>query len=145
MIRDLSRGIGMTKERLKQYRFLVLEAAQLEQELLEHLNSSYIGGTVFDGVPKSGGISDTVPKLAIGSIKLYAMLTAKKNEAVRLCKEIEECIAGLEPRERTLMRERYIFDKGWEEICVIIGYSWRQIHNIHARILKKIEGNGKSA
>ena len=128
----------MTKERLKQYRFLVLETAQLEQELLEHLNSSYIGGAVLDGAPKGGGISDTVPKLAIESIKLYAMLTAKRNDAARLRREIEECIEGLEPRERTLMRERYIFDKTWEQVCVAINETWRTTHRLHSNILKAI-------
>jgi hypothetical protein len=26
----------------------------------------------------------------------------------------------------------------WEEVCVRIGYSWRQTHNIHSRILDKL-------
>jgi DNA-directed RNA polymerase specialized sigma24 family protein len=126
----------MTKERLKQYRLLVLEAAQLEQELLEHLNSSYISGAVLDGVPRGNKVSDTVPKTAIESIELYAMLTAKKNDAARLRREIEECIAGLEPRGRTLMRERYIFGKTWEEVCVEINETQRTTHRLHSSILK---------
>jgi hypothetical protein len=48
------------------------------------------------------------------------------------------------------MRLRYLEGLGWEAVCVEIGYSWRQTHNIHARALAQLlekygseEDNGK--
>ena len=128
----------MTKERLKQYKTLRLEEAQLEQELLEHLNSSLIGSAVLDGMPKAGRLADTTASLAMESIRIYARLNAKKLEAVRLRKEIEDCIEGLPGNQRVLMRERYILGRSWEEICLILGYEWRNVHYMHSRALKTL-------
>jgi hypothetical protein len=127
----------MTKEKLKKYKALKIEVKQIEQSLLEHFDTIYPGKMILDGLPKSKNISDSTAKLAIETIKLYGDLNAKKLEAVRLCKEIEGCIEKLEPVERVLMRERYILCKDWEEVCIAIGYSWRQTHHIHSVIINK--------
>jgi len=129
----------MTKERLKEYRDLLLEYTQLESELTEHLESSLIGGAALDGLPKSDKLADLTAELATKSIELYAALVAKKLEVMRLRLEIEECIEGLEVRERTLMRARYIEGKEWEEVCVEIKYSWAQTHRLHSKILVQIK------
>jgi hypothetical protein len=128
----------LTKEKLKDYRTLRIEITQLEQDILEHINSSYLGGSVIDGQPRGSNISDITANLALESLQLYAMLNSKKLDAVRLRKEIEVCIETLTTLERVLMRERYIMGKEWEEVCITLGYSWRQTHRIHGHILNKI-------
>jgi len=132
-------GGVMTKEQLKEYRALVLESEQLESELNTHLNSSYIGTSIMDGLPKGSELSDTTAKLAIKTIELYAMFNAKKLEIITLRKEIEVCIDKLSPLERVLMRERYILGKDWEEVCVAINYSWRQAHRLHSKIITTLK------
>lgn len=42
--------------------------------------------------------------------------------------EVERLIETLEPREREIFRLRYIDGAKWEDICVIMSYSWRQVH-----------------
>ncbi|MEG0689433.1 MAG: hypothetical protein RR466_12175, partial [Hungatella sp.] len=41
--------------------------------------------------------------------------------------------------EKNLLTYRYLRGVKWEEICVAMGYSWKQIHRIHARSLKNFE------
>lgn len=53
---------------------------------------------------------------------------------------IEAAIEGLEPTERTLLRLHYLEGMKWEDVCVDIGYSWRQTHRLHAVALKKLQG-----
>jgi RNA polymerase sigma factor (sigma-70 family) len=53
--------------------------------------------------------------------------------------EIEDAIEVLEPRERTLIRLHYAQGLTWEEVCVAMNYSWRQIHRIHAKALALLE------
>lgn len=52
---------------------------------------------------------------------------------------IEQTINNLPEREKYLMRLRYIEGCKWEVICVKMRYEWRQIHNIHASILKDLK------
>lgn len=40
--------------------------------------------------------------------------------------------------DRCILRARYIECKAWEQICVELSYSWRQIHRLHSNILNKI-------
>ena len=129
----------MTKERLKEYRALKHEEAQLEQELRELLESSYIGGVVLDGMPKAGGLGDITSKLACETVMLYGRLNKKKLEAVRMRNEIEDCFEILDAEERTLMREKYIYGKNWEQVCIVVNVSWRTAHRIHIVALKKLE------
>jgi len=128
----------MTKNQLKQYKILKLEAVQLEQELLEHLDSSMTGSAVLTGMPKGTQMPDIVPEFVHRSEKMYDRLMKKKDEALRLCKEIEGCIEELGPLERALMRARYVECKEWEQICIDINYSLRQTHRLHTNILMKM-------
>jgi len=127
----------VTKERLKRYRDLVREEAQLEAELLERAGSSGIGGGALDGMPRGGELSDLTARFAIENVELYAMLTKKRMEIVKERRAIEDFIEELEPVERVLMRERYISGKKWEEVMLVIGYGWHQTHRIHGKVLKE--------
>ena len=129
----------MTKERLKEYRHLKIEEEQLERQLLEHMDKSLVGGARLTGLPKGGEIADTTAQLAVESVEMYAMLLAKRLEIAGMRKEIEEWIEGLEDScERVLMRSRHIEGKSWEDICVIMGYSRRNILYLHSKILKSL-------
>ena len=130
----------MTKERLKEYRFLKLEAAQLEAELLELLNASDIGGGALDGLPKGGELADLTAKRAIASVELYALLNKKSFELLKRRAEVESFIEELEGVERVLMRERYVYGKRWEDVMMTIGYGWSRMHDVHSRILRRVSG-----
>ena len=59
--------------------------------------------------------------------------------------EVERLIETLEPREREIFRLRYIDGAKWEDICVIMSYSWRQVHRAHSAALRKLEEAEKDA
>ena len=128
----------MTKERLKEYRILKLEAAQLEAELLELLNSSEVAGGALDGMPKGTDISDPTAKRAVKSVNLYALLNKKLLEINTRRQEIEKIIEKLEAVERVLMRERYINGKNWEEVSAFLNYGLAHTHRLHKRALRVI-------
>ena len=133
----------MTKDELKKqlhsYRALKAEYDHIAVEL-EKVESVMASpkGTNWDGMPRSPGAGDPI----LGMVSQHLALQERyRFQLVKLAAAqalIEDMIESLEPAERKLMRCRYIDGLTWEEVCVAVGYSWRQTHNIHGRILDKI-------
>ena len=141
----------MTKDELKKqlhsYRDLKAEHQQIALEL-EKVEAFMDGlkGTNWDGMPRGSGKSDPILAVVAQHIHLQERYQAKLAELAAAQAAIEDMIEILEPMERKLFRHRYIEGLTWEEVCVAIGYSWRQTHNIHGaaldKILEKINGPG---
>ena len=133
----------MTKDELKKqlhsYRDLDAERRQIELEL-ERVEAFMTApkGTNWDGMPRGGSGGDPILSVVTHHIHLQERYQAKLAELAAAQAQIEELIESLEPMERKLFRHRYIEGLTWEEVCVAIGYSWRQTHNIHSRILEKL-------
>lgn len=54
--------------------------------------------------------------------------------------EIIETVGAVpEPALRALLLSRYVEFRPWEQIAVDMGYSWRQIHRLHARALAAVD------
>ena len=53
--------------------------------------------------------------------------------------KIEDAMERLSSDQRLLLRYRYIEGMTWESVCVKMHYSWKQIHRIHAKILRILE------
>lgn len=133
----------MTKQELKHklhsYRDLLAEYEQIKDELakveafMEAPRTSNL-----DGMPRSPGGGDPILGVVSHHIALQERYKTQLHRLAAAQAEIENLIEGLEPGERRLMRCRYIDGMTWEEVCVRIGYSWRQTHNIHSRILEKL-------
>lgn len=97
-----------------------------------------------DGMPHGAGISDPTYRKASALVELTEAYRDMEARLLEDCIEIEELIESLEPTERRLARCRYIEGRTWEEVCVEMGYSWRQVHRIHARILDKLASTYES-
>jgi DNA-directed RNA polymerase specialized sigma subunit len=133
----------MTKDELKKqlhsYRDLKAEYDQIAAEL-EKVEAMMAGPRTanLDGMPRNPGAGDPV----LGVVSQHIALQERyRFQLVKLAASqalIEDIIESLEPGERKLMRCRYIDGLTWEEVCVSIGYSWRQTHNIHAKCLDKL-------
>lgn len=95
-------------------------------------------GQNLDGMPRSPGGGDPLLSVVAHHIALQERYQAKLAELAEAQTRVEDLIETLEPVERTLFRYRYIEGLTWEEVCVAIGYSWRQTHNIHGRALDKL-------
>jgi len=69
------------------------------------------------------------------TIEQQRFLTNKFNRYVTIIDSIEK----LENEtEKNVLKIKYIHCKTWEEVCEIMNYSYRQIHNIHKKALKNL-------
>lgn len=131
----------MTKEQLRAYRDIKLERDQLK-DMIEELEGRIYAPRAqqLDTVP-----SDThqphsaVESAAIKHTELLARYEAKMAELDEALADIEAAIDTLSPRERTLIRLYYAQGLTWEEVCVEMNYSWRQIHRIHGAALAALK------
>ena len=125
------------KAYLRSYRKAKAEAKSIQDSIDElRLNkmSPSMGGQ--DGMPRGSGSSD-LSDYAARLDELERELKAKQMRATILMIEIESEIENMDnATERTLLRYRYIRGYTWEKIAAELGYSWRQVHNIHRSALQ---------
>lgn len=130
----------MTKEQLKAYRSIKLERDRLA-EMIEELDGKIYSPKAqqLDGMPRGSSFpASPTENAAIQHAELLKKYQRKTNELTEALIEIENAIEVLEPRERTLIRLHYAQGMTWEEVCVAMNYSWRQIHRIHAKALEAL-------
>ena len=132
----------MTKERLRAYRALKQERDQL-RDMIEEIEGELYSPKIprLDAVPgggqKVGGVTPTDAKIDKRDelLALYAEKCAQMDAELLT---IEQAIDSLETREKTLLRLHYVMGLTWENVCVEMNYSWRQVHRIHAKALEKL-------
>ena len=130
----------MTKEELMQYGSIELEVKQIKEriEYLEEKKTS-IKSQVITDMPTGGGERTDILTLITKIEDSQIELIQKQSKLVDIMESIENTIDRLEDStERLILRSRYLQCKKWEQICVELNYSWRQIHRLHSNILKKI-------
>lgn len=130
----------MTKEQLKAYRAIKLERDQLA-DMIKDLEATLYGpkAQALDGLPRGGaGPGRPTEENAIKHADLLSIYKRKDAELTAALAEIEKAIEVLEPRERTLIRLHYAQGLTWEEVCIAMSYSWRQVHRIHAKALEAL-------
>lgn len=127
----------MTKTQLRAYRDLKLERDRLE--IMVSAMEYGLNGISMDGMPRSGKVSDPTGNQAVEHTQVRDLYRQKVAELNRALIEVEQAIECLEPRERTLIRLYYCEGLTWEEVCVEMSYSWRQIHYIHKKALEQLK------
>lgn len=124
------------KRRLGEYQATRREAEQIMATL--NTLTGEPSGVQLDGMPRGSGVGDPVAAVVAQREALEARYWEKVHSLYAAQARVEDLIEALEPTERQVMRCRYLEGKTWEEVCVAVGYSWRQTHNIHARALDKL-------
>ena len=128
------------KRLLHSYRDLKAEHQQITMELDQaDVLMISISSPSLDGLPRAAGPGDPT---ATAALRLAALKDRYRAQLARLAERqamVEDIISSLDPRERVLFRYRYIDGLTWEQVCVAVGYSWRQTHNIHRAALDKLE------
>ena len=153
----------MTKERLRRYRSIKAERAQIQrllQELEERDQELWTTMTAATAVPGDGMPHAHANKADDKLVKLIgkrAELSEKRKELQRrytamlvdLDAEqltVEDAIRSLPEKEQKVLRCYYLEGMTWEEVCVAVNYSWRQTHRLHSaaleRLRKKAEEEG---
>ena len=88
---------------------------------------------------KGGGSIYKSSDIVAQIVDLEAEINADLDELINLKKDIENKINQLDsPRERLLLKYRYIDGKQWSEIVIDMGYAWAQVHRIHRRAIEKM-------
>lgn len=73
-------------------------------------------------------------------VELDSKIDERVDQLVQIKAEITEAIARVQDsRYRTLLTERYLCFRTWEQIAVDMNYSWKQIHRIHGEALIALE------
>ena len=129
------------KEFLRQYEELNKRALRYKQEYeveLEKIDA--IGSTLSgDGQPHGSGVSRKTEDKAIRLADKALKWKAAELDAIEKRQEIFELIHDIKGVEGEVLYERYINLRHWEEICVLIHYSWVQTHEYHKRALRIVQ------
>lgn len=128
------------KRKLHRYNDTRWECKQIAEQL-EQLRATIEAprSQAMDGMPHGSRGGDAMAGIVAELVGLQEKYTDKLHRLNAALAEVEDMIGGLEdPTERRLMRGRYIEGKVWEEVCVDMGYSWRQTHRIHGQALDKL-------
>ena len=130
------------KEYLRQYEELNKRAQRCKQEYeLELEKIDAIGSTLAgNGLPHGSGVSRKTEDKAIRIAEKATKWKTAELDAIEKRQEIFETIHDVGGVEGEVLYERYINLRHWEEICVLIHYSWVQTHEYHKRALKIIQG-----
>ena len=128
------------KEYLNRYRQAVRKYNSL-QEQEKQLRSQMDGPKAIEytDIPKAHkqtDLSDYIVRLE----RILTRIANEKNEMQKIQLEIEEKIIDVMDGEQSrILYLRYIQFMKWEDICVEMGYSWRQVHNIHSKALNDLK------
>lgn len=128
-------------EQKKKYLQRYGEAKMAEKELaeqLEELEGRYIlPSKVLDDMPHGTSKSD-LSSFAAQYDALYNKLIRAYNRTVTVQKEILDAIDAMPTGEtlKTILRYRYIHGKKWEEMAVIMDYTYQWVCELHGRALQ---------
>ena len=129
------------KEYLRQYEELNRRALRLKMEYQTEVEKiDAIGSTLAgDGMPHGNGISRKTEDKAIRlADKALAWKTAEL-EAIEKRQEIFELINSIGGIEAEILYQRYVCLHKWEEVCVLVHYSWHGVHAVHRRALDLVD------
>lgn len=135
MVQEKNADIELKKEYLKSYKKIVRQMKRSELRIQEMRLNRMMPEVINDGMPHVRNNND---------LSSYAALLDQEEkkyrkyryQRVKKCKEITDRIEQLENEdEKDVLMYRYIKLMKWEDICVNMKYSWRQMHRIHGRAL----------
>ncbi len=133
------------KEYLKQYEYAVDRVRRYEEEYENELALIDAVRSVSDndGMPHGSNISKPTEEKAIRLADKSLRLTEARLEAIRIRQEVFDLIDSIDGIEGDVLYERYIKLHKWEEVCVLLHYSWQGIHLVHRRALAAVESRLK--
>lgn len=141
MITDTKTENERKKEYLNGYKRLCEKIKQLSDQA-ESIRCEIENAKIqqLSDMPKGGGrktdLSDYIVHLEEINERINETIDEMRIRRLRIEKSIADMENGVESR---IIYLRYIKFHPWEQICVEIGYSWRQTHYIHGKALGNID------
>ena len=133
------------KEYLRQYEYADRRVRRLEAEYEQEMLmvDAIRSASDNDGMPHGNNISKPTEDRAIRLADRKLRLVQARLDALEVRQEIFDLINDIEGVEGDVLYQRYINLHKWEEICVMLHYSWQGIHLIHRRALAIVESRLK--
>lgn len=133
------------KEFLRQYEYADRRVRRLEMEYQDELImvDAIRSASDNDGMPHGSGISKPTEDKALRLADKRLRLIEARTEAVEKRQAVFDLINGIDGIEGDLLFERYVRLRKWEEICVLLHYSWQGVHKVHRRALVIVESRLK--
>lgn len=129
------------KEYLKQYEYAQKKANRFREEYETELLKVDAVRSLSDndGMPHGSGISKPTENKAILLADKALRWKQAELDAIEIRQEVFETIADIPDIEGDVLYQRYINLHKWEEICVLLNYSWHGIHGVHRRALTIVD------
>lgn len=129
------------KEYLKQYEYAQKKAERYREEYETELLKVDAVRSLSDndGMPHGSGISRPTEAKAIRLADMALRWKQAELDAIEIRQEVFEMICDIPDIEGDVLYQRYINLRKWEEICVLLHYSWKGIHLVHRRALNIVE------
>jgi len=129
------------KEYLKQYERAVRRAQRYRQEYEDEsaLIDAVRSLSDNDGMPHGSGISKPTEDKAVRLADKKLRLINAELEALRIKQDLFDFIDRIDGIEGDVLYHRYIRLLKWEQICLIINYSWPNTMRIHRRALDIVQ------
>lgn len=131
------------KQFLRQYEEASNKAIQRRKEYERQMELIGSVSVKMDGMPHGSGISKPTEEDALRLAEKAEKLREAEKDAIRIRQEVYEFIDGIPDIEGRVLYERYINLHKWEEICILLHYSWQGIHLVHRRALAIVESRLK--
>lgn len=129
------------KEFLRQYEYADKRARRLGAEYQREIQmiDAIRSASDNDGMPHGTGTSRPTEDKALKLAEKALRWREAELEAIRIRQQVFELIYDIDGIEGEVLTERYINLRKWEEICVLVHYSWHGVHAIHRRALAIVE------
>lgn len=131
----------MTKWELHQIYDLKKNIKTMENKLLELESRAMKMTTHMSTQPRGSAEQDRLSHIIAEVVELQDEINDTLRQAYAKEAVAEREIRLLPEREARLIRLRYFEAISWEQICIEMNYSWRQVHYIHASALKLLNNN----
>lgn len=133
------------KEFLRQYEYADKRARRLGAEYQREIQmiDAIRSASDNDGMPHSTGTSRPTEDKALKLADKALRWREAELEAIRIRQQVFELIYDIDGIEGEVLTERYINLRKWEEICVLVHYSWQGVHLVHKRALAIVENRLK--
>lgn len=133
------------KEFLRQYEYADRKAKRFKAEYEHEMRmiDAIRSASDNDGMPRDSGIHKPVEDKAIRLADMAMQWKMAELDAIQIRQEVFDLISDIDGIEGEVLCERYINLRKWEEICVLVNYSWQGVHIVHRRALAIVENRLK--
>ncbi|MDR0925439.1 MAG: DUF1492 domain-containing protein [Hungatella sp.] len=129
--KDYLKSYKKTRNRLNS---LELQRKQIRIDML------HVRASKGDGMPRAKGETADLSRYIEQMANLEEQIDDKRSELMDKQAEITAAINSLDDDDEcTIMTEKYLNGKTWEQVAEDNGFAWRTMHRIHGRALKKIK------